>query len=631
VKRELVEDLVFGDHGPRRFTQDSPVLPDVWIEYARDPEQTVDLLLEPVREAEPSALARRLIERLSAERKRSSAHRRSGTKKTGGASSGGRVSYNMSQVVAELPFDELVRVALPLTGWWRDHVTARKGNERSLLDTQAGQRRLAARLAERRLDASNDDLRWLVRLVGSIQKPLSDDAPAPLPPLDEPRAREIVAAFAALLRGLPDDDGPPLLWSVSLNRPIQLSVWRSVESTKADAARRLFGLHCEGIRWAVVDSGIDATHVAFRRRDAEGRAEPKPFVAGDPRGNRTRVAATWDFTRLRTFLSVDVDAAGVVTAPAPPDLADAEAVKAFQEGLKSGRMLDWQRLDSFLRVPHEPGASADGFAAYRPPVDEHGTHVAGILAGDWRASDTPKSPEGPGLSGMCPDLELYDLRALDDAGRGREFEILSALQFIRWLNAQRDEPVIHGVNVSLSLLHDVANYACGRTPVCEECERLVATGVVVVVAAGNEGYSQFTTPRGPKEGYRSISITDPGNAASVITVGATHRFKPHTFGVSYFSSRGPTGDGRAKPDLVAPGEKIKAPIPGGRAKSLDGTSMAAPHVSGAAALLLARHRELIGRPTEVKAALCGAATDLGRERFFQGAGMLDVLRAIQRV
>ena len=134
---------------------------------------------------------------------------------------------------------------------------------------------------------------------------------------------------------------------------------------------------------------------------------------------------------------------------------------------------------------------------------------------------------------------------LDGDGRGDEFTLIAALQFVRHLNASKDTVLVHGVNVSLSIRHDVANYACGRTPVCEECGRLIGAGTVVVAAAGNEGYSRYESAEGDSsEGYRSISITDPGNAEGVITVGATHRFQPHAYGVSYFSSRGPTGDGR---------------------------------------------------------------------------------------
>jgi hypothetical protein len=233
------------------------------------------------------------------------------------------------------------------------------------------------------------------------------------------------------------------------------------------------------------------------------------------------------------------------------------------------------------------------------------------------------------LIGICPDLELYDLRVFDKDGRGDEFSILAALQFVRYLNQSKDRMVVHGVNLSFSLPHAVDSFACGSTPVCEECERLVGSGVVIVAAAGNRGYRNMGA--GQFEDYRNISITDPGNADGVITVGATHRFMPHKYGVSYFSSRGPTGDGRLKPDMVAPGEKIESTIPNGRWATLDGTSMAAPHVSGAAALLMARHRELIGKPGRIKEILCKTATDLARERSFQGAGMVDILRALQSV
>ena len=241
--------------------------------------------------------------------------------------------------------------------------------------------------------------------------------------------------------------------------------------------------------------------------------------------------------------------------------------------------------------------------------------------------------------GMCPDIQLYDFRVLGREIKDAEFAIIAALQFIRYLNDRDNFITIHGANLSLSIPHDVRNFACGRTPICNECEHLIESGVVVVAAAGNHGYKSFETKEGSYDSYAAFSITDPGNADGVITVGATHRFWPHTYGVSFFSSRGPTGDGRLKPDLVAPGERIRAPFargngatpPGGDWGDLDGTNVAAPHVSGAAAMLMGRYSELIGQPRRIKSILCENATDLGRERSFQGHGMLDVLRALQSV
>ena len=156
---------------------------------------------------------------------------------------------------------------------------------------------------------------------------------------------------------------------------------------------------------------------------------------------------------------------------------------------------------------------------------------------------------------------IYDFRVLGKTLDDTEFAVIAALQYIRYVNARHTLMTIHGANLSLSIPHNVRNFACGRTPVCDECERLVESGVVVVAAAGNHGYQKFElTDDGVFESYAAFSITDPGNGESVITVGATHGNWPHTYGVSFFSSRGPTGDGRLKPDLVAPGERVQSPL-----------------------------------------------------------------------
>ena len=97
---------------------------------------------------------------------------------------------------------------------------------------------------------------------------------------------------------------------------------------------------------------------------------------------------------------------------------------------------------------------------------------------------------------MCPDIRLYDFRVLGKTLEDTEFAIIAALQYIRYLNERHSYITIHGANLSLSIPHDVRNFACGRTPVCNECERLVDSGVVVVAAAGNLGYQNFETEEG---------------------------------------------------------------------------------------------------------------------------------------
>ncbi|QOY85340.1 S8 family peptidase [Paludibaculum fermentans] len=375
----------------------------------------------------------------------------------------------------------------------------------------------------------------------------------------------------------------------------------SVRTVKADAARVAFGARGQGITWAVLDSGIDASHEHFKS-DYKNLELELPL-------------SHWDFTGL-----------------SPATVAQ--------------------------------------------PVDPygHGSHVAGIIAGSY----TPPAKELPALSlaarrqenagglavpsvqytknemgktvytGIAPAARLVSLRVLDEAGKGRASSIISAIEKILEINDYGRYLLIHGANLSVGYAFEPEWFACGQSPLCVAVNRLVRSGVVVVVAAGNTGYGLNRTQfAGPGSAGLMVSINDPGNAQDAITVGSTHRDSPHVYGVSYFSSKGPTGDGRLKPDLVAPGEKIQscaagkllaqtgvAVTPEEQSRTYlenSGTSMAAPHVSGAVAAFLSIRREFIGQPSVVKNIFLESATDLGRERYFQGRGLLDLMRVIQSV
>lgn len=635
TQRSELEDFLYGKDTLRRYTQDSPVLPDVWLAYgapAGDSEDEkeikkelaavsskgVDLLLRPYAPSSASALHEELENRLAPPRSET------------------RLAYNQAYVAVHLRFEDLIRTVLPLSPWWQEHLLP--GEKVTRLDRVLAdhRREIIARLASkvreqgrryRENDILTGNLVWFVGIVGRIALRLDGRSDS------EGDAAARFEKTMEIVKGVDVNRLPCVLWAVNRNRTIQTSLWRSRCAIKADAATLLFNLSCTNLRWAVIDSGIDARHPAFQQRPHINAPLQESKDGTRKVDSRTsRVIATYDFTELRKAMAEVRDPAGAegeteLEGPTLAELADPKTARGskqeFARRVTRGLPLDWDLLQDRLKVPHD--------RRYKPPKKEHGTHVAGTIGGNWLQAD-PTSATDHDVRGICPDIELYDLRVFNDAGEGEEFAILSALQFVRHLNAQSDLQQVHGVNLSLSIKHDVANYACGRTPVCDEAERVVAAGIVVVAAAGNDGRARYQSERGEiQEGYRSISITDPGNAEEVITVGATHRDEPHTYGVSYFSSRGPTGDGRPKPDLVAPGEKINAPVPDAGLRALDGTSMAAPHVSGAAALLLARHPELIGRPREVKRTLCESATDLGREHFFQGHGMVDVLRALQAV
>ncbi|HEY4368565.1 MAG TPA: S8 family peptidase [Steroidobacteraceae bacterium] len=258
----------------------------------------------------------------------------------------------------------------------------------------------------------------------------------------------------------------------------------------------------------------------------------------------------------------------------------------------------------------------------------HGTHVAGIIAGGLAEHC---------ISGIAPLVKLATYKVLNDDGVGSDAKIIKALDHIYDLNRNAASLVVHGINLSLGGAFDPEAFGCGDTPICKQLRRLWRQGVVVVLAAGNEGYLELQQGDETVGLNVDLSIGDPANLDESIAVGSIHKSKPHLYGVSYFSSRGPTADGRCKPDLVAPGERIVSCRAGANPAvltrdnlyvAMSGTSMAAPHVSGVAACFLSVRTEFIGYPDRLKQILVDSCTDLKRDRMHQGAGMPNLVKML---
>jgi serine protease AprX len=648
----LVDFILLGPFDDRRQLQDSPILGDVWAEYGANPGKRLGLLIAPYRGEPAGEVAKKINDKLTEAARGTSKPTKKPTKRATkkedeeGAEKGAQISCVHGFIAANLTFEEVLRHVAPLTSWWADKFRPKpsKGpvskKKTTYLDRLLGcdvtdvltmifdgaARKRKGGATMREISA----VPRFVALAGLILwaatqdeiKAQGDDARIS-ELLKDPKqlAKDVEGVLNEIVNELPPGKkGKYQVYSVSRNRRAMPALERSVGAVKADAAKQLFSVECDQIGWAVLDSGIDAKHPAFFELD----------------GKTSRVRRAFDFSRFRELVSLDNsddelrdrcarEIAKDKRLKEPLNAKDADEILKTLAGSAGGSgSLRWDLVERLVEI--DPTTE---------PEFSHGTHVAGIIGaskqGARKNTKKKEKEEDDFADGMCPDINLYDFRVLAPELEDTEFAIIAALQFIRYLNQRDTFMTIHGVNMSLSIPHNVRNYACGSTPICEESNRLSENGVVVVAAAGNHGYKTFTTSDGPFDNYLAFSITDPGNADEVITVGATHRFWPHTYGVSFFSSRGPTGDGRMKPDLVAPGEKIRAPLKDKQWGAQDGTSMAAPHVSGAAAMLMARYSEFRGRPRKIKQILCDTATDLARERSFQGRGMLDVLRAFQSI
>jgi len=297
-----------------------------------------------------------------------------------------------------------------------------------------------------------------------------------------------------------------------------------------------------------------------------------------------------------------------------------------------GRDIAWAVLDTGIAANH-PHFKAHSNVIAQWDCTGSGT----IIAGGLTLPRDAKDPTPIDQQGMAPEAKLYGFKVLKDSGSGEDAFIIKALDTIAELNERAGKLMIHGVNLSLGGSFDPSVFGCGHTPLCQELRRLWRQGVLVCLAAGNEGYALLDSANGVISANMDLSIGDPANLEEAIAVGSVHKTNPHTYGISYFSSRGPTADGRMKPDLVAPGENIlsaRHQWPKGKLTvrnayvEMSGTSMATPHVSGLLAAFLSARQEFIGYPDRVKALLLQHCTDLARDPYIQGKGIPNLVKMI---
>ncbi|MGE5813785.1 MAG: S8 family peptidase [Acidobacteriota bacterium] len=379
---------------------------------------------------------------------------------------------------------------------------------------------------------------------------------------------------------------------------------RLIEQTGGSAGRHLRSINGH------VAYIPDAALQALARDPSVARISLDRPVAG----SMARTSQTVRATDVRKYLGYDGSGIGVaiIDSGIIPSNADLTA--------DDGQ----DRVIQFVDFVNDQAAPYDDYG--------HGTHVAGIIAGNGRQS-------GGARSGIAPGAHLVVLKALDDGGGGYTSNVIAALDYAA---ENKDALNIRVVNLSLATgVHE--SYT--TDPLGQATRRAVEAGLVVVASAGNVGRDPLTG------GSAYAGITAPGNAPWVLTVGASNHMGTNDRSddtIAAFSSRGPTAvDNLAKPDIVAPGvgiESLSAPGSALYARlspyllhgtdesetpylSLTGTSMSAPVVSGAVALMLQANPSLT--PNQVKAILQYTARRYsGLDVLTQGGGFLNVKGAV---
>lgn len=214
--------------------------------------------------------------------------------------------------------------------------------------------------------------------------------------------------------------------------------------------------------------------------------------------------------------------------------------------LDGGKIIGWRDEINFRTTPYDDQG--------------HGTHVASIVAGTGEGNSA--------YGGVAPGVALVGIKVLDSQGNGTTTQIING---VNWMISNKATYGIRIGNMSLG----AAGCSNGTDSISTAVNNAVDNGIIMVVAAGNEGPG-------------SCTIGAPAAAAKAITVGAAYDIGELGWAIAEFSSRGPTADGRAKPDIVTPGRNITAAAHTSSTGYVtqSGTSMATPFMAGVIALML---------------------------------------------
>lgn len=327
--------------------------------------------------------------------------------------------------------------------------------------------------------------------------------------------------------------------------------------------------------------------------------------------------------KIQAFLN---QSASLINAPQVWEMSDLQGNKITGKNIKVGI------IDTGIDYTHQDlgGCSTQAFLSSQcskviggydfingdnDPIDDngHGTHVAATVGGNGLTDS------GVVLKGMAPEASLVAYKVLNQDGSGYESDVISGIE--RAADPNQDGDLVDHL--------DVINLSLGGSgdptdPLSQTIDRISDVGVLPVVAPGNSGPYEAT-------------IMSPGNARKALTVGASDKSNK----LAYFSSRGPvlTIPGQEfdliKPDVVAPGVDICAAKTGQRINtcldskhiSMQGTSMATPHVAGLAALI--KQKNPSWTPDDIKSVITISSRSIGETYLNEGRGRIDALSAIE--